>query len=353
MTPAIAVVGAGTIGRRHAAAIAASGAARLHSVTDPSEAARDWAAGLGAPAYPDLAALLAARPDGVILATPSALHVEGGLACIAAGIPVLVEKPIATDLAAACALVAAAEAARIPLAVGHHRRHNPLIAAAKARIESGALGRLTTVEAMFWIAKPDPYFETEWRRQPGAGPILTNLIHDIDLLRYLCGEIASVRALTSSAIRGNPVEETAVILLRFANGALGTVNASDTTVAPWSWEMTARENPAYPATPEACYRIGGTLGSLELPGLKLWHDNGARDWMGPLSTTIKPHGFEDPLILQIRQFARTIAGTEPPLVPGREGLRTLAAIEAIRRSAAEGGAEIAPDTQAEPQQIPA
>jgi predicted dehydrogenase len=345
VTPSLAVVGAGLIGRRHIAAIATSGAAQLHSVVDPAEPARAWVEAQGARWFPTLDALLAAdRPDGVILATPSALHAEDGLACIGAGLPVLIEKPITTDLPSARALVEAAEAAGLPLAVGHHRRHNPLIAAAKAQIASGALGRIVAAQAMFWLMKPMDYFETDWRRQPGAGPILTNLIHDIDVLRHLCGEIAAVHALTSNATRGNPVEDSAAILMRFANGALGTATVTDSAVAPWSWEMTARENPAYPATDQACYRIGGTKASLELPALRLWHDAGKRDWMAPISATALPHPLDDPLVLQIRQFARVLAGTEAPLVPGREGLKTLAVIEAIRQSAAEGGTEVAPET---------
>ena len=78
----------------------------------------------------------------------------------------------------------------------------------------------------------------------GAGPVLVNLIHDIDLLRFLCGPITSVRALMSNAVRRNPVEETAGILLGFASGAIGTVTVSDAVPAPWSWELTAGENPA-------------------------------------------------------------------------------------------------------------
>lgn len=339
----LAVVGAGQIGRRHVEAIAASGAARLHAVVDPAAAARGWAEGLGAPWFPDIAAMLAAgRPEGVILATPNTLHVEGGLACVAAGLPVLVEKPIAADTASARRLVEAAEAAGVALAVGHHRRHNPLIAAARARIASGALGRIVAVQASFWLMKPDDYFDIPWRRAPGAGPVTNNLIHDVDLLRHLCGEIAEVRALSSNAVRGNAVEETAAVLLRFESGALGTASVSDTVVAPWSWELTSRENPAYPATGAACYLIGGTLGSLELPSLTFWHDEGRRNWMGPISAERTPFGLDDPLILQIRQFARVVRGLELPLVPGREGLATLAVIEAVHRSAAAGGAAIAP-----------
>ena len=340
----IAIIGAGVIGRRHAAAIGASDVARVHAVVDPSPAAADWAATAGYDLFPTLDALLdAGRPDGVIIATPNALHATGAQAAIAAGLPVLVEKPLTDDVATARALVTAAEAAGVPLAVGHHRRHNPLIAEARARIAAGEIGRITAVQASFWLAKPDSYFAVDWRRQKGAGPVLTNLIHDIDLLRHLCGEITEVRALFSDAGRdGHAVEDTAAILMRFAGGTLGTASVSDTVVAPWSWEMTAGENPAYPATDQSCYLIGGSLGSLALPGLTLWHDGGRRDWGAPISATRLPHGREDPLILQIRQFVRVIRGEEPPLVPGHEGLATLSVIEAIQRSAAAEGRPIRP-----------
>ena len=72
------------------------------------------------------------------------------------------------------------------------------------------------------------------RRSTGAGPVLTNAVHDIDDLRFICGDIVSVQAMTSNAVRHYPVEDTAAILLRFASGALGTLTVSDTAVAPWS-----------------------------------------------------------------------------------------------------------------------
>lgn len=339
-TVSIAVAGAGLIGKRHVEAIAsARETVRLHAIIDPAEGAAGYAAGLGVPWFPSLAAMIAAgRPDGIILATPNQLHVENGLECVAAGIPALVEKPIASDIVSARRLVETAEAAGIPLLVGHHRRHNPLIAAARAVIAAGALGRIVTVHGMFWLYKPDDYFEAEWRRQPGAGPLVVNLIHDVDLLRHLCGEIVSVQAMASNAMRGNPIEETAVVLLSFGSGALGTVNISDTVVAPWSWEFTAKENPAYPQTDEACYLIGGTHASLELPKLRLWRHEDKRSWWEPI--TSKPVAFdrEDPLIRQIRHFAAVIRGESEPLVSGREGLRTLEVVEAIRRSAEAGAA---------------
>jgi predicted dehydrogenase len=333
----IAVAGAGLIGRRHVAAMVQAKDARLAAIIDPMPAAAEYAAALGVPCFAGLDAMVAAGvADGVILATPNGLHVEGGLTCVRAGLPVLVEKPLATDVASARVLVEAAESAGVPVATGHHRRHNPLIAAAKAMIEAGEIGTPVSVHAMFWLIKPDDYFDVAWRREPGAGPVLLNLIHDVDLLRYLVGEIAAVQAVQSNAVRGHAVEDTAVIAFEFANGALGTANVSDTIPAPWSWELTTGENPAYPQTTEACYMIGGTLGALELPSGRLWHNPGERGWWQPLAARISPRPSGDPLVLQIEQFARVITAAEPPLVSAREGLRTLAVIEAIKTAARDG-----------------
>ena len=80
-----------------------------------------------------------------------------------------------------------------------------------------------------------------WRRSRGGGPILINLIHEIDLIRFVCGEIASVQAFTSNAVRGFEVEDTAAVLLRLTNGALATDSLSDTAVAPWTWDLASGE----------------------------------------------------------------------------------------------------------------
>ena len=178
------------------------------------------------------------RPEGVIIATPNQLHEAHGFEALAAGLPAIVEKPVADTVAGGTRLVEAAEAAGVPLLVGHHRRYNPMIQKAKEIIESGRLGRVLTLHGEFWVLKPDDYFDVTWRREKGAGPVFLNLIHEIDLFRYLCGEVASVQAQETNIVRGNAVEDAAVILLRFASGVLGTVNVSDSVVAPWSCEMT-------------------------------------------------------------------------------------------------------------------
>ncbi len=331
----LALVGAGLIGRRHAAHIRADPGLALSAVVDPAVEARAWAEGLGAAWHPVLETLLSGpAPDGAIIATPNALHVPQALALVAAGIPVLVEKPIADSVAAAERLVAAAAARGVPLLVGHHRRHNPIIAAAKQAIDQGRLGRLTAVHAACWLAKPPSYFDTPWRRAPGAGPVLINLIHDIDLLRHLCGDITDVQAMDSRAIRNHPVEETAAALLRFANGALGTLTVSDTTAAPWSWEFTSGENPAYTRTRESCYLIGGTEASLGLPDLRLWRHEGTPDWWRPLLAEALTAPEADPLARQLRHFADVIAGRAAPLVSGQDGLEALRIVARIHQAAA-------------------
>lgn len=334
----IAVMGAGLIGKRHAAHVRAEPGCVLSAIIDPALAGKAFAEEIGVDWYPAFDALPAGqRPDGVIVATPNQLHVANGLELAAAGIPMLVEKPIADSVEGARKLVHAAEAAGVPLLVGHHRRHNPMIRKAREAIDAGRLGRVLTLTGQFWLVKPDDYFDIDWRRQEGAGPILINLIHDIDLFRYLCGEIVGVQAQSSNAVRGNPAEETAVALLRFASGALGAVSASDTVVSPWSWELTTGENPAYPRQDQSCYQIGGTQGSLTIPALELWNHSDKRGWWEPLKRERIPFIPEDPLQAQIRHFCAVIRGDEEPLVSGREGLATLAVIAAVKQAARSGG----------------
>lgn len=322
----VAVAGVGLIGRRHVEAIRHTDGVTLAAIVDPDHRTRSVAE---VPWFPTLAELPAGSVDGVILATPNGMHVDGGLACVAMGLPVLVEKPLATDVAGARRLVDVAEAHGVAVLTGHHRRHNPLIAAAKAMIESGEIGRVVSVQAMFWLRKPDAYFDVGWRRQPGAGPVFINLIHDIDLLRHLVGEITAVQAITSNVARGFDVEDTAVIVFEFESGALGTANVSDAIPGPWSWELTSGENPVYPQTDQACYLIGGDRGSLELPSLGVWSHADGGGWYDPIG--VRQGSFEeaDPLVRQVEHFAAVIRGDATPLVSGREGLMTLAVIEAI------------------------
>lgn len=336
----IAVVGAGLIGARHMSHILESSEARLHSIVDPTQAAAELAARSGTRHVATLDELLSAdRPDGIILATPNNLHGPQGLQVIAAGISVLVEKPITDTIASAEALVSAAARAGVPLLVGHHRRHNPLVAAARDIIASGELGTIIAAHAAFWIHKPPSYFGTAWRTLPGAGPLLINFIHDIDLLRHFCGEVAEVQAFQSNAERGHAVEETAVVSLRFASGALGTVTMSDAIASPWSWEHSASENREFARADQIFMQIGGSKASLALPRLEIWRHANNGGWLHPLEATRRVIPEQDPLRRQISHFARVIRGAEKPLVTGEDGLNNLRVVDAVKRAAASGRTE--------------
>lgn len=333
----LAVLGAGLIGKRHIKHVMEEPAAELTAVVDPTPAGQAIASETGVSWFPSFADMMASgRPDGVIIATPNQLHVQNGMEAVEAGVPALIEKPIADDIAAGERLVQTAEAKGVALLTGHHRRHNPMMKKAKEIIDSGTLGRVLIVNAMFWLFKPDEYFDIAWRRERGAGPVFLNLIHDIDNLRFLCGDINAVQARESNAVRGHAVEETAVILIEFKNEILGSASVSDSVVAPWSWEMTTGENPAYPRTGETCYMIGGTHGSLAVPSLEIWNNAEKRSWTEAIHRDSAEFEKEDPLVIQIRQFCKVVRGEEVPLVSGREGLETLKVIEAVKRSAATG-----------------
>ena len=261
----IALIGAGNMGRQHYHRLQRIAGARLCAVADPQGQA--FAADAGVPWFGDHRRLLEeARPQAAIVANPNNLHVATALDCLAAGVPLLLEKPVGVQLDEVSELVAVARRSGVPLLVGHHRRHNPLVVRARQLIAEGALGRLLSVTALWQLKKPDSYFEVAWRREPGAGMLLTNLIHDLDLLRHLCGEVREVQALAGNAIRGLPNEDNIALLLRFANGALGSLTGCDAAAAPWSWELAAGENPVYPRQAEQpCYLLAGTEGALSLP----------------------------------------------------------------------------------------
>ena len=328
----LAIVGAGLIGRRHAEVIRQLPDVERIAIVDPGDSGRAYAAEHGLPWFETLSAMFnEVEPDGIVLSTPTPLHVTQGLECVARGRPILVEKPIATSTCQARALVQAANTANVPLLVGHHRRHNPRVHKAREIIEAGTIGDIRVVHANCWFYKPNRYFDVApWRKRKGAGPISVNLVHDVDLLRHLCGEVVSVRAQAAPSARGYENEDVAAAVLRFESGAIGTISVSDAVVAPWSWELTSREYPVYPATSQSCYMIGGSRGSLSLPDLTVWTQEGERDWWNPITATTGSCDSSNPLTRQIVHFAAVIAGTEQPAVSGLEGLRTLQVVEAIQ-----------------------
>ena len=334
----IGLVGAGVIGKRHVAAIAAANVAKLAAIADPSPASRQLAEEHGVPHFSSTAEMMdAVSPDGVIVATPTEHHLKPTLTALNAGAHVLVEKPIAATTAEAAQIVDACRSAGRDVLVGHHRRYYECVARAREIIDRGELGRLVAVAGQWTVRKDEGYYEQDWRRRRAAGPVLTNLVHDMDTLRTICGEVATITGETANNVLGFEKEDAAAIVMLFANGALGTFLLSDQACSPWGWEFGTGENPAFPRSGENSTRFIGTEGALEFPNLVLWKSAGERcNWNTPMKATPVSTDFSDAFVSQIRHFAKVIAGEAPPLISAADGARSLAATLAVFTASATG-----------------
>ncbi len=340
----LALFGAGGIGRTHIDRITRSGNLSLAAIADPSDAGKALAAQHGIRWFADHRSLLdAVKPQGAIIATPNALHVPMALDCLERGVAVLVEKPAADTVADAQKLVDAQARSGVAVLVGHHRRHNPINARAHEIVQSGKLGRLVSANVMATFLKPDDYFNTSWRKLKGGGPILINLSHEIDMLRFFMGEIESIQSVGSNAVRGFEVEDTAAAVLRFASGALGTVVLSDSVASPWCWDFCAGEQDIYPRQNVQSHFIGGTHGSLSLPDLALWHYPGERSWYAELMRSQSFVRHEDAYTRQLQHFKAVIEGSAQPLCTALDGLRTMQALMAMSQAAHSGQTVVCAD----------
>lgn len=343
----IAVVGAGLIGMTHIDRALRSSSVELVGIADPTPVAAEFGRSAGIPCFPDYRSLLAkTNPRGVVVATPNVTHAQITIDCLEHGAAVLVEKPIADTLDDGRRICEASRATGLPVLVGHQRRHNPIMRKAKAIISDGTLGQPVSATVLCTWLKPRDYFDVAWRRQQGGGPILINLIHDIDLMRHLYGEIEGVQALASNAVRGFDVEDTAVVALRFRNGALGTVTVSDTAAAPWNWDLSAGEAERFPRQDINAHFYSGTEGSLTLPRLEVWRyrqDRGsAQGWHDPLTMERTALHIGCPYSEQLRHFAALIEGKEAPVCSALDGFRTLEATLAVTQAAVQGKAVLLP-----------
>lgn len=333
----IAVVGAGAMGRNHIRFVVEEPACELVAIADAFEGARETADKAGVPFFTDPAQMMdEVKPDGIIIATPNGLHLSVAREAVSRGIVPLVEKPISDDLADAERFAAEADEAGVPVLVGQHRRHNPFVSKAKEIIDGGELGQLTVSSFHYMIYKNDEYFDVEWRRKKGAGPILVNLVHDVDLLRYLLGEPVAVQGMQSSAARGFETEDSAVINVRFANGSLASMTISDATAAPWNWEATAREDPQYRPFNADAYFIGGTKGALSLPRLQLTSYDGASSWHKPLKVDVPAVDPALPHKMQLEHFIKVVRREEAPVVTPADNVKTLRTLFAVKKAAETG-----------------
>jgi predicted dehydrogenase len=328
----IGIIGLGTIGKTHWRVVGESPQTTLTAVADPTPSALDLARAARIRAYADYREMLKNETlDGVIVAVPNAEHVPVALACIERDVAVLVEKPVADLVEAARVMCKAAEARDVPVLVGHHRRHNTAVQRVRQAICDGLIGRPVTATVMYNQLKSASYFDLEWRRKVGGGPILINLIHEIDLIRFMFGEIHSLQAVSSNAVRGFEVEDTAAVLLRFHSGAIGTISVSDTAVSPFSWDLASGELDLMLGTSDQMKRqkvsshvFAGTEGSLTLPTLHYYNYREVAEsgWRSDLNAEVLVAKSADTYLRQIEHFARVIRREEAPLVSSLDGVRS-------------------------------
>ena len=272
----IAIVGTGLIGPRHAKSVVECADASLFCIVDPSPDAQVIAANFNVPLYASVSEMLLLadhRPDAAMVCTPNSTHVFISKRLLEAGIHVLVEKPLSTSLKSGRELVDTGKMSGKHLLVGHHRRLNPFVTATKRALAEGSVGKIIAVSGLWTTFKPASYFQapTEWRGKAGSGgPILINLIHEIDTLQYLLGPISRVHAEVTLSQRNHEAEEGAAILLRFESGVVGTVILSDAVPSPYNFEAATGENPLLPKAGRDVYRIVGVEGTLSVGDMKVY-----------------------------------------------------------------------------------
>jgi inositol 2-dehydrogenase len=320
----LGVAGLGRIGLHHAENIAGRVLSTdLVRVVDADETlAQATGERLGAAwstAYHDL--LDDADVEGIVIATPTPLHVEMVEHAAGAGKHVLCEKPISLDLAATVAAVDAAREARVLLQVGFHRRFDPDWAAAAAGIRAGELGDVYLFRTTLRDKQPPPMSYIE-----GSGGFFVDVsIHDLDVARWLVGEIDEVTAFGAALsdpefVRVDDVDNT-VIVLRFSSGALGVIDES--RVAGYGYECSTE--------------VVGSLATVRIGDHRkvnnVWLTSGSAgvDWVDDFTER-----FPEAYALELESFAAAIREGRPPEVTGEDGLAAFTLAQACERSFRDG-----------------
>jgi predicted dehydrogenase len=332
MTTHIGLIGSGNITQTHARAAIAIPNVKISAIygTNP-QTVTSLAAEHQAEPYVDFAAFLSHKPlDLVILGTPSGLHAQQGIAAAQRGLHVLTEKPLDINTKNADALIAAAEKAKVKLAVIFQDRLKPNVQRLKHWLDRGLLGKILLVDARVkWYRPPGYYSGSKWRGTfalDGGGALINQAIHTVDLLLYLLGDVARVQARTATVLHKIEAEDTAVAALEFASGAVGTLLA--TTAA----------YPGYPRRIE----ITGSEGTVILE-----HDRiitadfkNPPDDLAAISAGDSNQSASSAAVTDVsghkaifEDFLHAIANNTQPVCDGREGRRSLALVESIYAAA--------------------
>jgi predicted dehydrogenase len=237
----IALLGCGRVAQHYRAMLTERGVTgfRVVGCCDPEIAkARDMAATFGAQAYADADAMLAeARPDLVCVLTPSGTHYEQACRALAAGCHVIVEKPVTLVPDQVEALANYASQMRRMATVMFQNRFNPAIRALKQAYDAGRFGRIVSATIRVRWCRTQDYYDDDWHgtwAQDG-GVINQQAIHHVDALEWICGPVKSVSAAATRRLNDLEAEDTMVASVAFANGALGTIEAT-TAARPRDFE---------------------------------------------------------------------------------------------------------------------
>jgi UDP-N-acetyl-2-amino-2-deoxyglucuronate dehydrogenase len=338
-----AIVGCGMIARFHARALAEVADARLVALVSRRESTARALAdelGLQCSLATDLASVLA-RPDvhAVIVTTPSGAHLEPAIASAQAGKHVVVEKPLEITSERCDRIIEACDKNGVKLCTIFPSRFGDANRTLKSAVEAGRFGRLTLGETTCkWWRSQGYYDEGGWKGTKaldGGGALMNQAIHNVDLLLWMMGDVTHICGFTATLAHERiEVEDTAVACLRFANGALGVIEAT-TSVHPGlpktiaihgdhgsavieqddvlRWELTP-ETPEDLLIKERFAQKTGASGGSSNPAA-ISHAGHAR---------------------QLADFVHAIQTNTAPLVDGREGRKAVAVIEAIYRSATSG-----------------
>lgn len=233
----IGIIGAGNISDTHARAARELDGVEIVAVYGHN---RDKATRLaqlyGGAVYRDLESFLEHKPlDMVMIGSPSGLHAEQGIAAAQRGLHVLVEKPIDTTIERTDLLIDACDRVGVKLGVFFQDRAAPDIARLKQLVDAGRLGKPILVSGRVkWYRPPEYYRDSRWRgvfTLDGGGALMNQGVHTVDLLLWLMGDVTRVNAKAITALHDIEVEDTVVATLEYANGAVGTLEAT-TSVYP-------------------------------------------------------------------------------------------------------------------------
>jgi predicted dehydrogenase len=326
----VGIVGAGNIARNHVTGYRAAGA-EVIAIADTSPAvltrrAREWGV---EHVFTELSELLALPGlDAVSVCTPNAAHHAATLAAATAGVHVLCEKPVSLSLAEADEMIEACQRAGVVLAIDHHLRANPAVVRARSMIEDGAIGRVTFLrlrQAHDWGGATEVPVGFRTPAMAGGGTLLDNGCHLFDLARHLGGPVSEVFARTATLGFEIEVEDTAVVSLRFASGALGSIETSWTATG---WDQG--------------FAVNGTHGSLEYtergtrPVLRFVHRRPGEREFGSASITSWEEAGDSDHTRAVADFVAAVRGEGPVACSGEDGREAVRLALASYQSASSG-----------------